>query len=74
MTTIDIVKLPTAEKLRLMESLWDSLCMTPSDEIKLPNWHTEVLTERIRQLDVGNEAASSWSEAKERIRRQARPI
>lgn len=72
MTSIDIVELPMAEKLRLMESLWDSLCMAPPNEIKSPAWHADVLTARIQQLDAGNETVSSWSEAKERIRNQVK--
>ncbi|MFZ4538218.1 addiction module protein [Propionivibrio sp.] len=72
MPTIDIVELPTAEKLKLMESLWDSLCMAPVNDIHSPAWHAEVLTERMRRLDAGNERVSSWSEAKERIRNQVK--
>ena len=71
MIAIDIVKLPTAEKLRPTELPLNSIYIAPSDEIKSTNWHTEVPTERVRRLVAGNEAVSSWSEAKERIRRQA---
>ena len=46
--------------------------MAPINDIQLPAWHDEVLTERMRQLDAGNERVSSWSEAKERIRNQVK--
>jgi hypothetical protein len=72
MGSIDIVELPTAEKLRLMESLWDSLCMVSSNDIKLPAWHVKVLAGRLQQLDAGSEIVSNWNEAKERIRIQAK--
>lgn len=35
-----------------------------------PAWHKDVLAERLRRLDNGNETTSSWTEAKERIRAQ----
>ncbi|MCE7902233.1 MAG: addiction module antitoxin RelB [Gammaproteobacteria bacterium PRO9] len=67
MTTADISKLPVAEKLLLMERLWDAL-RAQADSGIVPAWHEDVLAERLRRLDAGNEPTSSWAEAKERIR------
>ncbi|MFO0729418.1 MAG: addiction module protein [Nitrospiraceae bacterium] len=69
MTTADIAKLPVAEKLLLMEQLWDSL-RVQADSSVVPAWHKDVLAERLRRLDTGNEPTSLWAEAKERIRSQ----
>ncbi len=66
MTTADISK-PVAEKLLLMERLWDSLRVQADGGIA-PARHKDVLAERLRRLDTGNEPTSSWAEAKERIR------
>lgn len=67
MTTADIAKLPVAEKLLLMEKLWDAL-RVQADSSVVPAWHKDVLEERLRRLDTGNEPTSGWTEAKERIR------
>jgi hypothetical protein len=70
MSDLEIASLPIAQKLKLMESLWDSLCRETSGNPDVPSWHGEVLAERIRRLDSGEEQVSPWSEAKRRIREQ----
>jgi putative addiction module component (TIGR02574 family) len=72
MTTVDIVAMPVSEKLKLMETLWDSLCVQSAGNMELPAWHGEVLEERLRRLAAGEETVAPWKEAKERIRTQAR--
>lgn len=67
MTTADIAKLPIAEKLLLMEQLWDAL-RVQADSSVVPAWHKDILAERLRRLDSGSEPTSDWAEAKERIR------
>lgn len=71
MTSVDIVAIPVAERLMLMETLWDSLCVQ-SDELNSPAWHTEVLEDRLRRLVKGEESVASWNDAKVRICVQAR--
>jgi putative addiction module component (TIGR02574 family) len=71
MTSVDIVSMPVAERLKLMESLWDSLC-AESDKLDSPTWHTEVLEDRLRRLASGEESVASWNDAKVRIRAQAK--
>lgn len=68
MTTVDIVAMPVAEKLKLMETLWDSLCLQSGGNVELPSWHGEVLEQRLRRLACGEESVAPWNEAKERIR------
>jgi len=67
---LDIAALPVAEKLQLMESLWESLCREDSGEPAVPAWHKEVLAERLSRLDNGDEPLSTWQDAKKRIREQ----
>ena len=75
-TTLDVNTLPVAERLRLMETLWESLCAPLSaaqaESAVVPAWHNEVLTQRIAGIDSGSETVSPWSQAKERIRAQVR--
>lgn len=67
MTHVDLVSMPVAEKIQLMEALWESLSM---DDSVVPSWHAEVLAERVALLDQGQETVSDWNEAKQRIRNQ----
>ncbi len=70
MTTLDVVAMPVSEKLKLMKSLWDSLCAQSGGNVELPAWHGEVLEQRLRRLASGEELVAPWNEAKERIRTQ----
>ncbi len=64
--SIDIDKLPPAEKLALIERLWESLARTPSD-VPVPAWHERVLAERLEAIQNGNESFVDWDEAKKRL-------
>lgn len=72
MTSIDIAAMPTTEKLRLMESLWDSFCLEAKNDVNSPAWHGEVLAERLRRIDAGEESVTLWNEAKQRIRAETK--
>lgn len=56
-----------AEKLQLMEALWDDLSRTPT-ELESPEWHKDVLEECRRRAESGEEAFADWEAAKKRIR------
>ncbi len=64
----EVFALPPADKLRLLEELWDSLAANPED-IPVPDWQLEELQRRRAEYenDLGN--AMSWEEAKEAIRK-----
>lgn len=70
MTVVEIAGLSLAEKLALMEALWDSLDGQP--DAVVPSWHKVEVTERLRRIDSGEERIAPWPEAKERIRAQAK--
>lgn len=70
MASIDIVDMPVEENLKLMESLWDSLCATHAEGMSTPRRHGDVLAERACRLASGEESVSAWIDAKERIRSQ----
>jgi putative addiction module component (TIGR02574 family) len=72
MTTIDVLAMPVSEKLKLMETLWDSLCEQSGGNMEFPAWHGEVLEQRLRRLATGEETVAPWNEAKERIRAQVK--
>lgn len=70
--TVDVSTMPVTERLRLMESLWDSLSGAKNADEAIPAWHADVLTERLVRLGSGDESSRAWAEAKEEIRQQAR--
>lgn len=65
---LPLSKLTFAQKLDLMEAIWDDLA---KDEKKLesPAWHEAVLKDREKALEAGKATVSDWEEAKDRIRK-----
>ena len=63
-----IESLSRADKLRMMEALWDDL--TRDAAFPVPAWHGDVLAARRALLDQGKEPVSAWGDAKQRIRGQ----
>ena len=63
---LSLESLSVAEKVRLLESVWQSLCKHSGD-VQSPEWHREVLEERKRRLEDGRATVSSWIEAKARL-------
>jgi putative addiction module component (TIGR02574 family) len=63
---IQIDSLSVAEKVQLLETVWESLCAHPGD-VQSPEWHREVLEERRRRLEDGRATISSWADAKARL-------
>ena len=65
---LDISELTLAQKLNLMESIWDDITQDESD-LKSPDWHETVLKDREDALESGKANVSDWDKAKERIRK-----
>ena len=63
---ISLENLSLAEKVRLLEQVWDDLCRETGD-VRSPQWHQAVLEERTRRLAAGTATVSSWTDAKERL-------
>jgi len=53
MTIAEISKMTVLERLQAMEALWDSL-KHESAEIKSPEWHEEVLSDRKEKIESGH--------------------
>ena len=66
--TKEILTLPLAKRLEVMEALWDSMSRGDAGEYVSPAWHESILADRARVLDQGLMATSPWNEAKTRIR------
>ena len=64
---LDLGKMSTADKLRLMEDLWQNLT-TEDPEITSPAWHGDILAERDRLISSGEEQLIDWEVAKKQLR------
>ena len=58
--------LPATERLLAMEVLWQSFGQAPTPDI-IPDWHQQVLTDRLQKLRAGHEASLPWASAKEKL-------
>ncbi|MCW8839657.1 MAG: addiction module protein [Gammaproteobacteria bacterium] len=68
---LQLEKMDTAEKLKLMEALWADLSKDPAD-VPIPDWHVSTLSEREQQVKNGQAKFSEWGEVKERLREETR--
>ena len=66
-TEVLLENLSVAEKLALMERLWDDLSRRPN-EVPSPQWHGDVLAERIAAIRDGRTNFVDWNDAKRRLR------
>lgn len=64
-----VFNLSPAEKLQLVEDLWDDLAASP-DSIPIHNWQKDELARRRTALEKNPESAVSWDDAKRIIRGQ----
>jgi putative addiction module component (TIGR02574 family) len=67
MTTDSIFNLSPAEKLQLVEDLWDDLAATPS-EIPVHDWQKDELARRKANLMSKPDGGVGWEDIKDRIR------
>lgn len=61
-----INKLSTAEKLQLVEDLWDNLSATP-EAVPIHDWQKEELDRRKEKLARNPDSGVEWEDAKRRI-------
>ena len=64
--TTALTRLPVADRLRLIEELWDSLD-AEADALPLPDWHREELDKRLDALEQGSSVGAPWDEVRRRI-------
>jgi putative addiction module component (TIGR02574 family) len=55
------------EKLVLMERLWEDLSRRPKD-VPSPDWHGDVLAERLAAVREGRSQFVDWETVKQRLR------
>ncbi|WP_224360888.1 addiction module protein [Hyalangium versicolor] len=65
-TVSDLLHLSVAERLQLIEDLWESLAAHP-EQLEPPREQLAELEHRLKELDENPEAGESWEQVKSRI-------
>ncbi len=65
---VEILALPVAERVRLVEAIWDSISAVP-EALPLTDWQKEELDRRLTELEADPDAGSTMEEVFARIRR-----
>lgn len=69
MSTVDVTEikqLPIADRLSVIEDIWDSIA-SESTQIDVPQWHREVLRQRLAAHRVNRTEGTPWPEIRRRI-------
>ncbi|HEY8504700.1 MAG TPA: addiction module protein [Gemmataceae bacterium] len=64
--SLGIDRLSLAERLRLVEEIWDSIA-AEADRLPVPQSHKEELDRRLAACRADPKAGSSWEEVKGRL-------
>jgi len=64
----EILALPVAERVRLVEAIWDSISAVP-EALPLTEWQKQELDRRLAEFEADPDAGSSLEEVFARIRR-----
>lgn len=59
-------ELSVQERMELLDDVWASLVEQP-DRVPVPNWHREILDDRIAAHERDPDAAKPWDEVKSEI-------
>lgn len=62
----EIEQMDLEERLKMMELLWASLARTP-DAVPSPDWHGDVLKDRLAKIERGEGEFLSLEEAQARL-------
>ncbi|HEX6985037.1 MAG TPA: addiction module protein [Planctomycetaceae bacterium] len=63
-----LAALSTAEKLQLVEDLWDDIASAP-EGVPLPDWQKEELARRKAAFEATPQSGRTWDEVKTHARR-----
>lgn len=66
MSVAEVRQLPLAEKLQIMEAIWEDL-RARAEEVPVPTWHKELLDERRKAVEEGREEVFEWDAVKDSL-------
>ena len=59
-------ELPVEEKVLYVEALWDRITATP-EEVSVPDWHRQLLSERLAEYRGDLRAGRPWREVRDEL-------
>jgi putative addiction module component (TIGR02574 family) len=66
MSIAEVKRLPLAEKLQIMEAIWDDL-RAQAERVPVPQWHRDLLDERRKAVEEGREELLNWDKIKDSL-------
>jgi putative addiction module component (TIGR02574 family) len=66
MSVAEVRQLPLAEKLQIMEAIWEDL-RAHAEQVPVPTWHKELLDERRKAVEEGREEVLDWDFVKDSL-------
>ena len=57
------------EKIDYLQWLWDRIAATP-ETVPVPDWHREIIDERLKDLEANPNVGDSWEVVQERLRKK----
>ena len=66
----EILELPVAERMRLVEAIWDSISAAP-EALPLTQWQREELDRRLSEFEADPASGSTLEDVFARIRRRS---
>jgi hypothetical protein len=67
----DIRQMPLSDKLAMLEALWEEISSEP-DQVEIPQWHKDILDERLMAAERGEVEIIDWEIAKKQVRELVR--
>jgi putative addiction module component (TIGR02574 family) len=64
-------QLTVEEQIDYVQLLWERIAATP-DQVPVPDWHREVLDERLKDFEANPDAGESWDVVRDRLREKLR--
>ena len=71
-TAEQIKQLSTAEKLQVMETLWQELTAEGAEQLASPEWHQQALQQTELAVRESDEVTHDWELAKQSLRSKFR--
>ena len=66
MSIAEVKRLPLAEKLQIMEAIWEDL-RARAEAVPVPEWHKDLLDERRKAVEDGREEVLDWETIKDAL-------
>ena len=66
MSIAEVKQLPFAEKLQIMEAIWEDL-RAQAEKVPVPQWHRNLLDECRKPVEEGREELLDWAAVKDSL-------